>query len=348
MSNLNVTLSRRAFGASAAFAAATILGAGVIPALAAEKADGEAAGSAAADEAEATTSGMTLEQLQAEAIPQASKAGEDTPETRGEVDATRTYTLQNATDETITELYIYETPAEGEEVAEDAKGKNLAGDGLERGEQVSVTLTGRYLHTENETLFTCEYACGGATYFHPTMHVEDLLFDKVIYLVAADGVSGATALSFGESNLPEGVKLADLEDEAITQASKAGEDTPETRGEVDATRTYTLQNACDDVITELYIYETPADGEEVAPEAKGKNLAGDGMERGEQVSPTFTGRYLHTDEETLFTCEYVAGGTTYYHKTMHVEDLLFDKVIYLVAADGVSGATAVSFGDSNL
>ena len=91
------------------------------------------------------------------------------------------------------------TPAEGGKV--DDKGKNLAGDGLKRGEQVQVTLTGGFIGTDAEALFTLEYVTGSQTYSHSTMHVEDFLFGKVIYLVAADGVSGATALSFSDSNL---------------------------------------------------------------------------------------------------------------------------------------------------
>ena len=76
----------------------------------------------------------------------AENASEDA-ETSGAVKATRTYTLQNAMDSVVTELYVY--PSSGTE-----KGENLAGDGLVRGEQVKVTVTGYMLHTENETLFT--------------------------------------------------------------------------------------------------------------------------------------------------------------------------------------------------
>ncbi len=34
--------------------------------------------------------------------------------------------------------------------------------------------------------------------------------------------------------------------------------------------------------------------------------------------------------------------------SLHVEDLLFDTPIYLVGVDGVTSATFVSFGNSNL
>ena len=50
-------------------------------------------------------------------------------ELAGLVKATRTYTIQNAMDGTVAELYVYPTEAED-------KGENLAGDGLVRGEQV--------------------------------------------------------------------------------------------------------------------------------------------------------------------------------------------------------------------
>ncbi len=251
-------------------------------------------------------------------------------EQAGEVKATRTYTLQNATDETITELYVYPTET-GE------KGENLAGDGLVRGEQVQVTVTGYMLHTEKETLFTVEFVAGEQTYTHTTLHVEDQLIDKVVYLIGADGVSSATALSFSFSNLPDNDETA-LQEEAIKPAPQ--EDTPETRGEVKATRTYSIENAMDETVTELYVYPTEN-------ENKGENLAGDGLIPGETVQATLTGYMLHTENETLYTIEYVAGDQTFSHTTVHVEDLLFDTPIYLVGVDGTSSATAVSFGDSN-
>jgi len=263
--------------------------------------------------------------------------GEETnaeAEAEGLVKATRTYTLQNATGSVITELYVY--PTDGGE-----KGENLAGDGLDEGEQVQVTVTGYMLHTENETLFTVEYVADGTTYSHTTVHVEDQLIGQIVYLVAADGVSSATALSFGSSNMEED-QLQTAVDEAETYAdTEKAEDNAETTGEVKATRTYTFENAMEAVVSELYVYATDGEG-------KGENLAGDGLEPGEQVQATITGYMLHTENETLFTVEYVADGTTYSHTTLHVEDLLDGVTVYLVGADGVSSATALSFGDSNL
>lgn len=252
-------------------------------------------------------------------------------ELSGQVKATRTYTIQNALDSTVTELYVY--PSEGTE-----KGENLAGDGLVRGEQVNVTVTGYMLRTENETLYTVEYAADGETYSHTTLHVEDQLLDKVIYLVGLDGVSSATSLSFSTSNLPNEDDSA-LTTEAIVPAPQ--EDTPETRGEVKATRTYTIENAMEETVTELYVY--PSGSEE-----RGENMAGDGLENGESVRATLTGYMLHTENETLYTIEYVVGNKVYGHRSVHVEDLLFDTPIYLVGVDGTSGATFVSFGNSNM
>ena len=76
-----------------------------------------------------------------------------------------------------------------------------SGDGLENGESVRATLTGYMLHTENETLYTIEYAAGNKVYGHRSVHVEDLLFDTPIYLVGVDGTSEATFVSFGNSNM---------------------------------------------------------------------------------------------------------------------------------------------------
>lgn len=256
---------------------------------------------------------------------------ESEAETAGAVKATRTYLLQNAMDSVVTELYVY--PSESAE-----KGENLAGDGLVRGEQVYVTVTGYMLHTENETLYTVEFVADGQTYTHTTLHVEDLLNDKVIYLVGLDGVTSATALSFSTSNLPDGDDSV-LRAEAIAPAPQ--EDTPETRGEVKATRTYTLRNAMEDTITELYVYPTESG-------KHGENLAGDGLEPGEPVRVTVTGYMLRTENETLYTIEYAVGKKLYGHRSLHVEDLLFDTPIYLVGTDGTTSATFVSFGSSNM
>lgn len=256
---------------------------------------------------------------------------ESEAETAGAVKATRTYLLQNAMDSVVTELYVY--PSESAE-----KGENLAGDGLVRGEQVYVTVTGYMLHTENETLYTVEFVADGQTYTHTTLHVEDLLNDKVIYLVGLDGVTSATALSFSTSNLPDGDDSV-LRAEAIAPAPQ--EDTPETRGEVKATRTYTLRNAMEEPITELYVYPTESG-------KRGENLAGDGLEPGEPVRVTVTGYMLRTENETLYTIEYAVGKKLYGHRSLHVEDLLFDTPIYLVGTDGTTSATFVSFGSSNM
>ena len=147
----------------------------------------------------------------------------------------------------------------------------------------------------------------------------------------------STPLSFSVSNLPNEDESG-LVKEAIVPAPK--EDTAETRGEVKATRTYTIVNRLDETITELYVYSS-------AGTKKGENLAGDGLEKNEAVRVTLTGYMLHTENETLFTIEYVVGGETYTHTTVHVEDLLFETPIYLIGVDGESSATHVSFGKSN-
>ena len=117
-----------------------------------------------------------MEKAAEEKAAEEEPAEETDPELAGSVMATRTYTVQNAMDETVTELYVYPTDSE-------EKGMNLAGDGLERGEQVYITVTGYMLRTENETLYTIEYTAGEETYTHTTVHVEDQLNGKVIYLV---------------------------------------------------------------------------------------------------------------------------------------------------------------------
>ena len=95
----------------------------------------------------------------------------------------RVYTLENAMPTPISALYVYES-----------RGNNLVPDGLKPGEQVQVTVAGRYLRTPNQTLYTVEFVADGETYAIRTLHVEDLF--NVLYLTGTDAVSGATPVSF--------------------------------------------------------------------------------------------------------------------------------------------------------
>lgn len=214
----------------------------------------------------------------------------------------RTYTFENGMDKDIEELHVYQS-----------KGKNLAEGGMKPGEQVKVDVSGYYLHTPTETLYTVEFVSGGNTYSIKTLHVEDLF--NVLYLTGADETSGATAVSFtnpdGSKQEVESVE-APAEDEIVT-------------------RTYTLENAMDTDITELYVYKSDTYG----------NLVPDGLKPGEQVTAEVFGYYLHTPNETLYTVDYTADGQNYKFETLHIEDL-FDKLI-LSGADAESGATPITF-----
>lgn len=231
---------------------------------------------------------------------------EETPADDEIVD--RIYTLENAMDETISELYVYES-----------KGKNLVPDGLQPGEQIQVDVSGYYLHTPKQTLYTVEFVADGTTYSIQTLHVEDLF--NVLYLTGTDATSGATAVSFanpdGTAQVVDPVE-APADDEIVT-------------------RTYTLENAMNTPITELYVYKS-----------KGENLTPDGLKPGEQVTTEVFGYWLHTPNETLYTVEFVVNDVTYSFKTLHIEDLF--EVLYLVGTedvDATSGATPVAFADPN-
>lgn len=219
----------------------------------------------------------------------------------------RIYTLQNAMDTDITELYVYRS-----------KGENLVPDGLQPGEQVQAEVFGYYLHTPKETLHTVEFVSGGDTYSIQTLHVEDMF--NVLYLTGVDTNAGATAVSFtnpdGSAQEVEKVE-APAEDEIVS-------------------RIYTLENAMDSAIDEVYVYQS-----------KGENLVPNGLKPGEQVQAEVFGYYLHTPNETLYTVEFVAGGQTYSFKTLHVEDLF--EVLYLTGSpvDAAAGATPVAFADPN-
>ena len=228
---------------------------------------------------------------------------EETPADDEIVD--RIYTLENAMETPITSLYVYES-----------KGQNLVPDGLKPGEQIQVNVSGRYLRTPNQTLYTVEFVADGETYAIRTLHVEDLF--NVLYLKGTDAVSGATPVSFTN---PDGSA------QQVEEVEAPGED------EI-VTRTYTLENAMDKEITELYVYKS-----------RGGNLVPDGLRPGEQVQAEVFGYYLHTPNETLYTVEYTTEGdkfvNTYSIRTLHVEDLF--EVLYLTGADAVAGATPVAF-----
>ena len=217
----------------------------------------------------------------------------------------RVYTLENAMQTPISALYVYES-----------KGANLVPDGLKPGQQIQVDVAGYYLRTPNQTLYTVEFVAGGETYAIRTLHVEDLF--NVLYLTGTDAVSGATAVSFAN---PDG---------SAQQVEPV--DAP-AEGEL-VRRTYTLENAMDQDITELYVYRS-----------KGENLVPDGLQPGQQVQAEVIGYYLHSPNETLYTVEYVTEGekftNNYRIRTLHVEDLF--EVLYLTGADATSGATPVAF-----
>ena len=213
----------------------------------------------------------------------------------------RTYTFENAMDTDIEELHVYQS-----------KGKNLAEGGLKPGEQVQVDVSGYYLHTPNETLYTVEFVSEGNTYSIQTLHVEDMF--NVLYLTGTDGTSGATAVRFtnedGSAQEVEKVE-APADDEIVT-------------------RTYTLENAMTTDITELYVYKSD----------KG-NIVPDGLKPGEQATAEVFGYYLHTPNEALYTVDFTSQGQNYKFETLHIEDLF--EVLYLTGTDADTGATPVAF-----
>lgn len=253
------------------------------------------------------SSASTTEEAPAEPQETAQAAETAKPEAAAETPADdeivdRIYTFENATDSVITDLKVYES-----------KGKNLAEGGMKPGDQIQVDVSGYYLHTPNETLYTVKFVSEGNTYAIKTLHVEDLF--NVLYLTGADTTTGATVVSFtnpdGSAQEVEAVD-APADDEIVT-------------------RTYTLENAMETDITELYVYKSDTKG----------NLVPDGLKPGEQVSTEVFGYYLHTPNETLYTVEFTVDGETYRHETVHVEDL-FEKIL-LGTEDMTTGATPIGF-----
>lgn len=57
-----------------------------------------------------------------------------------------------------------------------------------------LDVSGYYLHTPNEILYTVEFTADRKTYKHVTLHVEDL-FEKVL-LGIKNMISGATPIGF--------------------------------------------------------------------------------------------------------------------------------------------------------
>ena len=123
---------------------------------------------------------------------------------------TGVYTVWNTTGEKLTDLYIYD----GED-----KGQNFAEDGLQNNASVEITLEDVPADSEFVLEFKTE---GGYTGAFETLHVEE----TAIAIPAADTLTGATPIVFGEPEL------------------KAA---------------YTLYNATGENVTEVYLYEEGAD-----------------------------------------------------------------------------------------
>ena len=105
------------------------------------------------------------------------------------VEATKTYTLVNAMDADVTELYVYKTGS-----AE--KGDNLATTAMKKGDTVDVDVTG-FMDGENKTKYTIDFTADGKNYKFETLSVEDL--PSTISLIGPDNTTGATPIRFDEA-----------------------------------------------------------------------------------------------------------------------------------------------------
>ncbi len=152
--------------------------------------------------------------------------------------------------------------------------------------------------------------------------------------IFAAGVCAALALSLVACGSAASASSAAASSAAASSA--AASSTAASAAATEVTKTYTLENAMTDDVTELYVYKT-------GDSAKGDNLAATALKTGDQVTVDVTGytKDAGEDKATAFTIEFIAGGKTYTFDSLHVEDLT--GPIYLLGADNTSGATAISF-----
>ncbi len=176
---------------------------------------------------------------------------------------TGVYTVWNTTGEKITDLYIYD----GED-----KGLNFAEDGLQNNASVEITLADVPADSEFVLEFTTE---GGYTGAFETLHVEE----TAIAIPAADTLTGATPIVFGE---------------------------PELKAE------YTLYNATGENVTEVYLYEEGAAD-------KGENYAADGMEDGASFVIETTAKASETGAKVYHLEYTTESGRTGEFVTLHFE-----------------------------
>ena len=94
---------------------------------------------------------------------------------------------------------------------------------------------------------------------------------------------------------------------------------------------YTVTNATNDVVTELYLYEVGAD--------KGENLAGDGLADGASIVLTRTASSEEEAKSKVYVLEFVSGGQTQAFETLHFEV----APICLKSVDAAAGATPIAF-----
>ena len=114
---------------------------------------------------------------------------------------------------------------------------------------------------------------------------------------------------------------------------KAVEPTTEAATEAEPQKAeYTIYNTTGDTVTELYLYL-------VGSEDKGENFAGEGLEDGASVVITKEAASEDEAKAMTFVLEFVSGGQTQKHETVHFEV----APISLKSVDAASGATPIAF-----
>lgn len=120
---------------------------------------------------------------------------------------TASYTVYNTTDETVTELYLYEAGS-------DEKGENYAQEGLAAGGSVVLTRTAASEDEAKEKTYVLEFTTeSGATQKFETLHFEV----APISLLSVDAAAGATAIRFEEPEMTATYNVVNTTGETVTE-----------------------------------------------------------------------------------------------------------------------------------
>ena len=149
-------------------------------------------------------------------------------------------------------------------------------------------------------------------------------------------VAAAAALAVGMtacgSSASSPAASSSVASSAAASSEAASSEAASSEAAEPTTAEYTVYNTTGSTVTELYLYLVGSDD-------KGENFAGEGLEDGASVVITKEAASEDEAKAMTFVLEFVSGGQTQKHETVHFEV----APISLKSVDAASGATPIAF-----